>query len=88
MARCSVARTCAILLGLGLLLPLGVASPAQAVTCEEVRALTPAEVDYWAKRLKVSSQHLDTLLKAAFCEKRSVQPVIASTRKPDTDRAR
>jgi hypothetical protein len=46
----------------------GLASPAQAVTCEETRALTPAEVSYWAGRLQVSPQHLATLLDKAFCE--------------------
>jgi hypothetical protein len=44
------------------------AVPAQAVTCEETRALTPAEVSYWAGRLQVSPQHLATLLDKAFCE--------------------
>ena len=73
MANLLLARVGAVLLGLALLLPLGFASPAQAVTCEEVRALTPAQVDYWAKRLQVPPQHLATLLKTAFCDRPGAQ---------------
>jgi hypothetical protein len=88
MSKLSLARTSLALLGLALLFPLGAATPAQAVTCEEVRAMTPAEVDLWAKRLKVSSKHLSALLNQAFCDGPRAQQVIASTRKPEADKAR
>ena len=88
MSKLFSARTSLALLGLSLLLPMGFASPAQAVTCEEVRAMSPAEVDLWAKRLKVSSQHLSALLKQAFCDRPHAQQVIAATRKPEVDKAR
>ena len=75
-----------ILLGLSVLLPMGIASPAHAVTCDEVRALTPAQIEHWAKRLKVPSQHLGSLLKTAFCDARRAQPdVVASTSRPNSD---
>ena len=77
-----------LLLGLAVLAPMGFGSPAQAVTCDEVRAMTPAEVEYWAKRLQVSSQRLDALLKTAFCDARRAQTVASSNPKPNTDRVR
>ena len=88
MADLSRARACAILVGVSLLFPMGAASPAQAVTCEEVRAMSAAEIDYWAKRFEVSPDYLDALLKTAFCDARRAQPVIASTSKPKADKAR
>src|SRR5438105_8151524 len=42
-------------------------SQAAAVTCSEVRALTAAELDYWAARLKVTPQKLSALLEFSFC---------------------
>jgi hypothetical protein len=76
-----------IVIGLSMLLPLGAVSPAQAVTCDEVRNLTPAQIDYWAKRLQVPPTHLDKLLKTAFCDARA-QRTAASTPKPNSDRLR
>jgi hypothetical protein len=59
----------------------GLASPAQAVTCDETRALTPAEVSYWAGRLQVSPQHLATLLDKAFCEPTAGRGVVAQNQR-------
>ena len=42
-------------------------APGQAVTCEEVRSLTPTELAYWAGRLQVSTTYLAELLDQAFC---------------------
>jgi hypothetical protein len=54
------------------------ATAAQAVTCEEVRALSPTELAHWAERLQVSPKYLAQLLEKAFCEmKSSRDPVIA-----------
>ncbi len=88
MSKLFSARTSLALIGLSLLFPLGAATPAQAVTCEEVRAMTPAEIDLWAKRLQVSSEHLGALLHTAFCDMPHRQRVIASTGKPKTDGVR
>jgi hypothetical protein len=41
---------------------------ADAVTCQEVRLMTRAEIAYWAKRLEMSPDKLAALLKRAFCE--------------------
>ncbi len=79
MAERMVVRAAAILLGLGLAVPMGAVSPAQAVTCAEVRAMSAAEIAYWAKRLEVSPQHLDALLKRAFCEVPNAQRTASST---------
>jgi hypothetical protein len=51
-------------------------SPAQAVTCDEVRGLTATELSYWAKRLKVTPAYLVTLLEKSFCESRSEPPAV------------
>ncbi len=54
-------------------------SPAQAVTCDEVRGLTATDLSHWAKRLKVTPAYLATLLEKSFCELRSEPPgIIAS----------
>jgi hypothetical protein len=47
------------------------ASPVQAVTCEEVRGLSATELADWAKRLKVTPASLTTLLEQSFCEERA-----------------
>ena len=39
-------------------------SPAQAVTCDDVRALTPAEQVYWSKRLNLSREQQDQIRRA------------------------
>jgi hypothetical protein len=44
------------------------ASPGQAVTCEEARSLSATELSYWAQRLEVSPPYLAALLVKAFCE--------------------
>ena len=35
---------------------MAMATPASAVTCEDVRALSPAQREYWAKRLGITSE--------------------------------
>jgi len=47
-----------------------VSTPALAVTCEETRSLTREQLDYWARRLEVTSPYLSELLDQAFCKKR------------------
>jgi hypothetical protein len=42
-------------------------SPGRAVTCDEVRALSAAELDHWAERLQVPPKYLAALLERAFC---------------------
>jgi hypothetical protein len=42
-------------------------TPAQAVTCEEVRGLSATELADWAGRLQVSPTYLAELLEEAFC---------------------
>jgi hypothetical protein len=86
MTKLVQVRIGAVLLGLSLLLPMGFASPAQAVTCSEVRSMSAAEVAYWAKRLEVAPRYLDALLKHAFCEVPKAQGVVASNSKPKADR--
>jgi hypothetical protein len=54
------------------------ATPVYAVTCQEVRALTPEELVYWAKRLELKPEKLAVLLRKAFCEAPSGRP-------PDVD---
>ena len=54
------------------------ATPAHAVTCQEVRALTHDELVYWSKRLELTPEKLATLLRKAFCE-------VPSGRPPDID---
>jgi len=45
-----------------------IASPALAVTCEEVAGLGPVELKTWALRLQVSPAQLRELLERAFCD--------------------
>jgi len=47
-----------------------VSAPALAVTCEETRNLTREQLDYWARRLEVTSPYLSELLDQAFCKRR------------------
>ena len=54
--------------------------PAQAVTCEEVRALGASELSDWAKRLKVTPASLAVLLEQSFCQPKP-SGVIVSDRK-------
>jgi len=44
------------------------ASPARAVTCDEVRAMNANDLSYWAGRLEVAPDHLAALLDKAFCQ--------------------
>jgi hypothetical protein len=44
------------------------ASPARAVTCDEVRAMKANDLSYWAGRLEVTPDHLAALLDKAFCQ--------------------
>jgi len=44
------------------------ASPAQAVTCEEALSLSATDLSHWAERLQVSPPQLATLLNKAFCD--------------------
>ena len=53
-------------------------TPANAVTCQEVRLMTRNEIAYWAKRLELSPDELAALLKKAFCD-------VPSGRELDTD---
>ena len=55
--------------------------PAQAVTCEEVRALGASELSDWAKRLKVKQADLAVLLEQSFCQLKKPSGVIVSDRK-------
>jgi hypothetical protein len=52
-------------------------TPARAVTCQEVRALSATELAYWAERLQVSPAYLAELLERAFCDLGSRHPPIA-----------
>ena len=56
------------LLGTTALALVVLAAPARAVTCEEARALSAAELAHWAERLQVSRPYLAALLERAFCE--------------------
>lgn len=40
--------------------------PARAVTCEDVRALSPALQDYWSKRLHLSAQERHLIYVACY----------------------
>jgi hypothetical protein len=44
------------------------ASPGHAVTCEEARGLSAAELRHYAERLEVSAPYLAALLDKAFCD--------------------
>jgi hypothetical protein len=66
---CAAALAVALLLG---------PTPANAVTCQEVRLMTRNEIAYWAKRLELSPDKLAALLKKAFCD-------VPSGRELDTD---
>jgi hypothetical protein len=52
-------------------------TPARAVSCQEVRALSATELAYWAQRLQVSPAYLAELLERAFCGLGSRHPTIA-----------
>jgi hypothetical protein len=71
---------CSMLVATGLVLAF-VVSPAQAVTCDEVRALSPTELSNWAKRLKVSRADLVVLLEQSFCQPKTPSGVIVAARK-------
>jgi|SRR5215470_408641 len=43
-------------------------TPGRAVTCEEARGLSAADLNHYAGRLQVSPAHLAALLNSAFCE--------------------
>jgi hypothetical protein len=58
-----------------------VVSPVQAVTCNEVRALSTTELSDWAKRLKVSRADLTVLLEQSFCQLKKPSDVIVSARR-------
>jgi hypothetical protein len=47
-----------------LLLVLASRSPASAVTCEDVRSLTPAEQAYWSKPLNPTREQKDQIRRA------------------------
>jgi hypothetical protein len=51
-----------------------ISTPASAVTCEESRGLTQEQLEYWARRLKVSSYQLSGLLARGFCAGRTEPP--------------
>jgi hypothetical protein len=52
------------ILAAALLLVLASRSPANAVTCEDVRNLTPAEQVYWSKRLNLTREQKDQIRRA------------------------
>jgi hypothetical protein len=54
--------------------PFAISTPASAVTCEETRGLTQEQLEYWARRLEVSSSKLSDLLDRAFCTRRTEPP--------------
>jgi hypothetical protein len=58
-----------------------IVSPAQAVTCDEVRTLSPTELSNWAKRLKISRPDLAVLLEQSFCQPKSPSGAIVAARK-------
>jgi hypothetical protein len=62
--------------------PFAISTPASAVTCEETRGLTQEQLDYWARRLEVSSSQLSGLLDRAFCTRR-IEPPDAWAMGPD-----
>jgi len=55
------------LVAAGLVLFLFV-TPGRAVTCEEARNLSTADLNHYASRLEVTPAYLAALLNTAFCE--------------------
>ena len=47
-------------------------SPAEAVTCDDVRSLTPAEQAYWSKRLNLSHEQKEQIRRACNLPRRAV----------------
>jgi hypothetical protein len=43
------------------------AEPVAAVSCNEARALTTAQLNYWGMRLEVTPEKLSALLEFSFC---------------------
>lgn len=52
---------------------LSVASPASAVTCDDVRALSPAAREYWAKRLGITPEQRQQIKLACFGGRKSLR---------------
>jgi hypothetical protein len=57
-------RSISMGLAAALLLLIAGSSPVQAVTCEDVRSLTPAEQAYWSRRLNLSREQQDQIRQA------------------------
>jgi hypothetical protein len=55
-----------------------IATPAQAVTCAEVRNLSAADTKFWAERLEVSPRYLSALLREAFCDLNAARERVAA----------
>ena len=64
------------------MMPFAISTPAWAVTCGETRGLTQEQLEYWARRLEVSSSQLSNLLDRAFCTRR-IEPSDAWAMGPD-----
>lgn len=45
---------------------LALATPASAVTCDDIRALSPAQREYWAKRLEITSEQRQQIKAECF----------------------
>ena len=45
---------------------LALGTPASAVTCDDVRALSPVQREYWAKRLGITSEQRQQIKAECF----------------------
>ena len=50
----------------GMMITLGAVSAAGAVTCDDVRSLTRAEQEYWAKRLHITAEQRHEIWRACY----------------------
>jgi Spy/CpxP family protein refolding chaperone len=58
--------TKAIVLATAVTAVFSLATPASAVTCDDVRALSPAQREYWAKRLGITSEQRQQIKAECF----------------------
>src|SRR5215213_8105221 len=59
--------TKAIVLATAVTAVISLATPALAVTCDDVRALSPTQREYWAKRLGITSEQRQQIKAECFC---------------------
>jgi Spy/CpxP family protein refolding chaperone len=55
-----------IVLAAAVMAVLGAATPASAVSCDDVRALSPSQREYWAKRLGITSEQRQQIKAECF----------------------